>query len=83
MWNGISISVPGDYSATLINSVGCDSITNLNLTVSTIGILDITNNKRNLVKITDLLGKETPYRRNTPLFYIYDDGTVEKRMVIE
>ncbi len=83
VWNGISISVPGDYSATLINSVGCDSITNLNLTVSTIGILDITNNKRNLVKITDLLGKETPYRRNTPLFYIYDDGTVEKRMVIE
>ena len=34
-------------------------------------------------KISDMLGQETPYRRNTPLFYIYDDGTVEKRIVIE
>ena len=38
---------------------------------------------RKLLKITDLLGKETPYRRNTPLLYLYDDGTVEKRIVIE
>ena len=34
-------------------------------------------------KITNLLGKETPYRRNTPLLYLYDDGTVEKRIVID
>ena len=38
---------------------------------------------KHLLKITDILGQETPYRRNTPLFYIYDDGTVEKRIVIE
>ena len=30
--------------------------------------------------IDDLLGRET---KNKPLFYIYDDGTVEKRLVIE
>jgi len=41
------------------------------------------NSFRELIKVTDILGKETPYRRNTPLFYIYDDGTVEKRIVIE
>ena len=41
------------------------------------------NSNRNLEKIVDILGKETPYRRNTPLLYIYDDGTVEKRIVIE
>ncbi|MBC8510462.1 MAG: hypothetical protein H8D33_02225 [Cryomorphaceae bacterium] len=68
---------------TLINSVGCDSIVNLNLTVTTTGISDITSNKSNLVKITDVLGKETPYRRNTTLFYIYNDGTVEKKIIIE
>jgi len=83
VWNGISLNVSGDYSVTLINSVGCDSIVNLNLTVTTTGILDIANNKNNLVKITDMLGQETPYRKNTPLFYIFDDGTVEKRIVIE
>jgi len=83
VWNGMPLNVSGDYSVTLINSVGCDSIVNLNLIVTTTGISEIANNKSNLVKITDVLGQETPHRRNTPLFYIYDDGTVEKRIVIE
>ena len=38
---------------------------------------------KSLVKIVDIVGQEIPYRRNTPLFYIFDDGTVEKRIVIE
>ena len=38
--------------------------------------------KKELLKITDLLGRETK-QTNQPLFYIYDDGTVEKRIVIE
>ena len=83
VWNGMSLNASGDYSVNLVNSLGCDSIANLNLTVTITGILDIYNNKSNLVKITDMLGQETPYRRNTPLFYIYDDGTVERRIVIE
>ena len=83
VWNGTILDNSGDYSVTLTNSVGCDSIVNLNITVTTTGILDIANNKKNLVKITDMLGQETPQRRNTPLFYIYDDGKVEKRIVIE
>jgi len=37
---------------------------------------------KELLKVTDLLGKETK-QTNQPLFYIYDDGTVEKRIVIE
>jgi hypothetical protein len=83
VWNGSTLSVSGDYSATLINLVGCDSIAYLNLTIThTTGVIELINNKQ-LVKITDMLGQETPYRRNTPLFYIYDDGTVEKRLVIE
>ena len=40
-----------------------------------------TTNKE-LLKVTDLLGRETK-QTNQPLFYIYDDGTVEKRIVIE
>lgn len=39
------------------------------------------SNKR-LYKVTDILGKETT-QANQPLFYIYDDGTVDKRIVIE
>ena len=37
---------------------------------------------KQLLKITDLLGRETK-NTNQPLLYLYDDGTVEKRIVIE
>jgi hypothetical protein len=38
---------------------------------------------KELLKVTDLLARETKGTKNEPLFYIYDDGTVEKRIVIE
>jgi len=38
---------------------------------------------KELLKVTDLLGRETKGKRNQILFYIYDDGTVEKRIIIE
>jgi len=41
------------------------------------------NPNRKLEKIIDILGKETKPQTNTPLIEIYDDGTVEKRIVIE
>jgi len=39
--------------------------------------------KGKLLKIVDVLGRKVEETTNTPLFYIYDDGTVEKRIVIE
>jgi hypothetical protein len=39
--------------------------------------------KGRLVKIIDVLGREIKALKNTPLFFIYDDGTVEKRIIIE
>ena len=41
-----------------------------------------TLSSRKLIKIVDLLGRETKERKNRPLFYIYDDGTVEKRIIL-
>ena len=38
---------------------------------------------RNLNSITNLLGQEILIRKNTPMFYIYDDGSVEKKIIIE
>ena len=40
-----------------------------------------TTNKE-LLKVTDLLGRETK-ATNQLLFYIYNDGTVEKKIVLE
>ena len=51
------------------------STTNLIQTIETI--------ERNPIQVLDLLGREVNKQRNTPLFYIYNDGTVEKKMTIE
>jgi len=45
-------------------------------------IQEYSTNKE-LFKITDLLGRETKGTKNESLFYIYDNGTVEKRITIE
>jgi len=83
-WNGIILSTSGDYSYILVNSSGCDSIANINFTINITGIFNIsTSGSKHLVKITDVLGRETKGTRNEPLFYIYNDGTVEKRIVIQ
>ena len=42
--------------------------------------------QKQLIGITDLLGRTVANSKsliNTPLFYIYDDGTVEKKIIIE
>ena len=38
---------------------------------------------RELLRITDLLGRDIKAIKNTPLFYIFNDGTVEKKIIIE
>ena len=41
---------------------------------------------KQLIKVADLLGRTVTNSKsltNTPLFYIYDDGTVEKKIIIE
>ena len=46
-------------------------------------IIDLNQNKRILQKITNIFGQSTNEKKNTPLFYIYDDGTVEKKIILE
>jgi hypothetical protein len=40
------------------------------------------NNEKEIIKITDLIGRESK-QTNQLLFYIYDDGTIEKKIIIE
>ena len=66
-------------------SIGGWNILNGNVGVdmnTSLGIDDITLDNKKLVKLVDFLGRETK-QANVPLFYIYNDGTVEKRIVIE
>ena len=45
-------------------------------------ISEINTNKK-LLKITDILGRETKETKNQTLFYIYENGTVKKKIIIE
>ena len=38
---------------------------------------------KNLIKILDLMGRETSFKPNTPLIYVYDDGSIEKVFSVE
>ena len=50
---------------------------------NSVSVENTTIQNKKLVKIIDLLGREVKKIRNTPLFYIYDDGRVEKRIILE
>jgi hypothetical protein len=44
---------------------------------------DFSYQKKELVKIVDILGRETSVNSNQTLFFIYEDGTIEKRYIIK
>jgi hypothetical protein len=71
----IETDINGCIGDTVFLSVTIGTTSNIENQISSID--------KKLIRITDMLGQETPYRKNTSLFYIYDDGTVEKRITIE
>jgi len=50
--------------------------------VSTVESFTNTNSKK-LIKIVDVFGREANELKNTPLFYLYEGGLVEKKIIIE
>ncbi|MDG0972551.1 MAG: leucine-rich repeat domain-containing protein [Crocinitomicaceae bacterium] len=43
-----------------------------------LGLNELSNTPKQLVKIVDLMGRETPYKPNTVFIYVFDDGSTEK-----
>ena len=59
---------------------------NININSSVISNLnEIKDKKRKVIKIIDILGRSVKNnsQKNTPLFYIHDDGSVVKKVVIQ
>jgi hypothetical protein len=48
----------------------------------TSSLTEITSSK-NLIQILDMMGRETSFKPNTPLIYVYDDGSIEKVFSVE
>ena len=49
----------------------------------TTSIATIPKNEKTLIRIIDVLGRKATPTYNAPLFYIYNDGTVEKKLIVK
>ena len=74
-------STTGNY-AVIVTVNGCSSTSECFL-VDFTRIGELNNTPKQLIKIVDVLGRETPFKPNTPLIYIYNDGTVERKVVLK
>ena len=81
--NGQTYTQSGTYTSTIPNAAGCDSIITLNLTLNFTGLNELGISSKNLLRITDLNGKNIPRRKNTLMLFIYEDGTVERVLEME
>ena len=48
-----------------------------------INTLEMELKGKNLIKVVDIFGRETKHKRNVPLFYMYENGSVEKKIAVE
>ena len=46
-----------------------------------LAVYDFSYQKKELVKIVDILGRETSFKNNHILFYIFSDGTTERKYI--
>lgn len=56
---------------------------NTSIEIGTLSLPEINSENKQLIKIVDLLGREALDTSNTPLIYIYSDGTTKKVIRIE
>ena len=80
LWNNSGMFSLSVIETNINGCVGDEMTTMVSVIISSIEEI---NNTKKLNKITDVLGRETNGKHKTPLFYLYDDKTVEKRIVIE
>jgi len=66
---------------TINNSI--DSQHYFSLDCNATAINEISQQEKHLLKIVDILGRQSQPKPNTPFIEIYDDGTVEKRIVVD
>ena len=67
-----------DIDSQMSFSTNCNN----DCSASTVGINELTTSK-NLIQILDMMGRETTFKPNTPLIYVYDDGSIEKVFSVE
>lgn len=52
-------------------------------TCLSVSLNELSNTPKKLLKIFDIIGRETPFKPNTLLIYVYDDGTTQRVFKLE
>jgi len=76
----------GDYIVclTIVTDNGCTSTICDTVSIPClVGIEELNNTPKQLLKVTDFMGRETLPVFNTPLIYYYSDGTTERVIKLE
>ena len=73
LFDDVCISTDSTYCYETIDNVPCN-----------VGLYDKSApNEKVVIRITDLMGRDTENKPNTPLIYIYSDGTTERVFKME
>jgi len=75
-------STPDSYYVIITDAFGCEYSSYCDVFYDQTSINEKTQNKI-LLKVTDVLGRKSKGTKHTALIYIYDDGSVEKKIIIE
>ena len=76
----------GNFAVSITVSDACGSTateTSSCFLVDYTGLEELVNNEKELVKIIDFTGRETEFKSNIPLIFIYSDGSRERVMEIQ
>ncbi|NDB36089.1 MAG: hypothetical protein EB023_12285 [Flavobacteriia bacterium] len=83
-FNGMVYNTSGIYVDTMANPNACDSIMTLTLTIQTGDVLELTGASiHNLVKITDVTGREIDKIKGQVIILYYQDGTTKRVFIQE
>lgn len=74
-------TITGNYAVEITVS-GCTDISNCEL-IDFTGIEELSEANKELVKIVDFMGRETNFTPNTPLIFMYNDGTMKRVMELQ
>ncbi len=77
------ITVETGIGDTNDNAVFVDNFVLVETTEQPNAVYEVNGSNKQLLKVVDILGKEALPKQKGILFYIYSDGTVEKRIAIE
>ena len=78
-WGNMDISASNEIWS-FVSRFNMNGLIDCN-TSSNYEINDFQNRK--ILAITDMLGRNIKELKNTPLFYLYDDGSVEKKIILD